>query len=380
MKKLLILFTAVFASISITNSTKTVSAAIEKNVKIFVAGHKGLVGSAILNCLQLDGYNNIITRTSKELDLRDQKAVNDFFESEKPEYVFLAAAKVGGILANSTYPAEFIYNNIMIAANVINAAQKYGVKKLINLGSSCIYPRLAPQPIQEEYLLTGSLEPTNEPYAIAKIAAIKLCSSYNRQFGTNFLSVMPTNLYGSCDNFNFETAHVLPALIRKFYLGACLQNGDFQSIKKNIMNFPIGFGLDEKIRSASNEELTLLLARLGIRSESITLWGTGTIRREFLHVDDLARALVFLMGHYDAADIGEFINLGTGEDLTINELAAIIKKVAHFNGSIIYDSTKPDGSPQKLLNIEKIKKLGWAPQISLEAGIKRVLVHLIDRS
>lgn len=353
---------------------------LEKDAKIFVAGHKGLVGSAIVRCLEQGGYTNIITRTSKELDLRNQQKVNKFFEEEKPTHVFLAAAKVGGILANNTYPADFIYNNLMISTNVISAAQRCGVKKLINLGSSCIYPRLAPQPIQEESLLSGLLEPTNESYAIAKIAAIKLCSAYNKQYGTNFISVMPTNLYGIHDNFNFETAHVLPALIRKFYLGTCLQHGNLEAVRKNLTTFPVGFGHDKNIATYSDSQLVDVLAFFGVRAESITLWGTGTVRREFLHVDDLVRALIFLMKHYNADQIGECINLGTGQDLTINQLADIIKRITNFNGTIIYDATKPDGTPQKLLNIEKIKKLGWVPIISLEDGIKEVLAYLIEPS
>ncbi len=299
------------------------------NSRIYVAGHRGLVGSAIMRKLESDGYTNIAVRTSKELDLRRQIEVEAFFTQEKPDYVFLAAAKVGGILANNTYKAEFIYDNIIIAANVINAAYKAGVKKLLNLGSSCIYPKFAPQPMKEEYLLTGILEPTNEPYAIAKIAAIKLCRYYNEQNGTNFISVMPTNLYGPNDNFDLETSHVLPALIRKFH--------------------------EAKVA----------------KHDSVVLWGTGEPLREFLYVDDLADACVFLMKNYDYSDIGEFINIGTGTDIKIVELAQLIKRITGFEGEIRHDRTKPDGTPRKLLDISRICSLGWGPKTSLEDGIKR---------
>ncbi len=297
--------------------------------KIYVAGHRGLVGSALIKKLKEQGYGQLLVKTSRELDLRRQSAVEDFFEHEKPDYVFLAAAKVGGILANNTYKAEFIYDNIMIAANIINAAYKSGVKKLLNLGSSCIYPKFAPQPMKEEHLLTGILEPTNEPYAISKIAAIKLCRYYNEQFGTNFISVMPTNLYGPNDNFDFETSHVLPALIRKFHEAG------------------------------------------KVNQESVVLWGTGEPYREFLYVDDLADACLFLMKRYDYRDIGEFINIGTGEDIRIKDLAELIKKITGFSGTIKHDTSKPDGTPRKLLDVTRISSLGWKPKIDLEDGIRR---------
>lgn len=301
--------------------------------KIYVAGHRGLVGSAIMRKLESGGHTNIVVKTSKELDLRKQADVEAFFAREKPEYVFLAAAKVGGILANDTYKAEFIYDNIMIAANVINAAYKSGVKKLLNLGSSCIYPKFAPQPMKEEYLLTGVLESTNEPYAIAKIAAIKLCRYYNEQYGTNFISVMPTNLYGPNDNFDLETSHVLPALIRKFH--------------------------EAKIE----------------RRDAVVLWGTGKPMREFLYVDDLADACVFLMNKCDSGDIGEFVNIGTGVDITIADLAQLIKRITGFDGAVRHDHTKPDGTPRKLLDISKIRSLGWEPKTSLEDGIKKTYAY-----
>lgn len=295
--------------------------------KIYIAGHRGLVGSAIVRKLKKEGYNNLVVRSHSELDLTRQEDVEAFFEKERPEYVFLAAARVGGILANSTYKAEFIYDNIMIAANVINTSYKYGVKKLLNLGSSCIYPKYAPQPMKEEYLLSGKLEPTNEPYAIAKIAAIKLCRYYNEQYGTNFISVMPTNLYGPNDNFDLKTSHVLPALIRKFH--------------------------DAKVEG----------------KDKVVLWGTGTPRREFLYVDDLADACLHLMQDYDARDIGEFVNIGTGEDITIKELAELIASIVGFRGDIVWDRDKPDGTPQKLLDVSRINKMGWKARTGLKQGI-----------
>lgn len=288
-----------------------------------------MVGSAIMRKLKSRGCKNIITSTRSELDLTDQHAVNEFFEQEKPEYVFLAAAKVGGILANSTYPAEFIYENLMIEANVIHAAYRTGVKKLLFLGSSCIYPRLAPQPLKEEYLLTGELEVTNEAYAVAKIAGIRLCKHYNQQYGTNFMSVMPTNLYGPNDNFDFETSHVVPALIRKFH----------------------------DAKTGGNPE--------------VVVWGTGSPRREFLHVDDMADACVYLVENYDAADIGEFVNIGVGEDITIREFAELVRDVTGYEGKIVYDTSKPDGTPQKLLDVTKLHALGWQAKIPLKQGIER---------
>ncbi len=307
------------------------------NKKIYIAGHTGMVGSAILRRFQKEGFKNLIFRTSKELDLRNQRAVNDFFEVEKPEIVIIAAAKVGGILANNTYRAEFIYDNLMIESNIIHAAYLNDVEKLIFLGSSCIYPKFAPQPMKEEYLLTGELEKTNEPYAIAKIAGIKLCENYYRQYGCNFYSVMPTNLYGPNDNFDLETSHVLPALIRKFH--------------------------EAKVQSS---------AFSGHRS--VVVWGTGKPRREFLYVDDLADAIHFLLNNIDAKDLYEqgitHLNIGTGEDLPISELAALIKSIVGFEGEIVYDSSKPDGTPRKLLDISRIHSLGWQHKTSLEEGIK----------
>jgi GDP-L-fucose synthase len=333
--------------------------------RIYVAGHRGLVGSALLRRLRERGYERISFRSRKELDLRRQADTEAFFEKERPEYVFLAAAKVGGILANATYKAEFIYDNIAVAANIVHAAHKTGVKKLLNLGSSCIYPKFSPQPMKEEYLLTGVLEPTNEPYAIAKIAAIKLCRYYNEQYGTNFLSVMPTNLYGPHDNFNLETSHVLPALIRKFHLAKLLRQQQYEEIRRDLGRFSTGFNLD------LNPDLGLSLEKLGITSEAVTLWGTGEPYREFLYVDDLAEACIFLMENRDAGDLGEFVNIGKGEDMRIKELASLAKRVVGFGGAIRYDPTKPDGTPRKLLDISRINSLGWAPKTSLNEGVRK---------
>jgi GDP-L-fucose synthase len=344
---------------------------MEKMSKMYVAGHEGLVGSAIVRKLKENGYRNILQRTRKELDLRNQGDIEKFFEQEKPEYVFLAAAKVGGILANSSYKAEFIYDNMMISANVIHSAYTHRVRKLLNLGSSCIYPRLAPQPIKEESLLTGSLEPTNEPYAISKISAIKLCKYYNEQYGTDFISAMPTNLYGHHDNFNLETAHAIPALIRKFHLARLLQSSDYASIEKDIKTRRIGFGLDKKIDTKDRVSVDDNLGLIGIAKDSVILWGSGKPFREFLFVDDLADACVFLMERYDYKDIGEIINIGTGEDLAVNDIAKIVKNVTGFEGGIKYDSSKPDGAPRKLLDISRIKALGWSPKVDLREGIKK---------
>jgi GDP-L-fucose synthase len=298
---------------------------MNKSSKIYIAGHTGLVGSAILRGLQSQGYGNLILRTHQELDLEIQKDVNDFFERERPEYVFLAAAKVGGIYANNTYPADFIYNNLIIETNVIHASYKYGVKKLLFLGSSCIYPRLAPQPMKEEYLLTGELEPTNEPYAIAKIAGIKLCQSFNRQYGTDFISVMPTNLYGPNDNYDPMNSHVLPALISRFH-------------EAKIDKRPF-----------------------------VEAWGTGSPRREFMYSDDMAEACVFLMSNYDGNKI---VNIGTGEDVTIRELGNLIAEVVGYKGGIRWDTTKPDGMPRKVLDVSFLNSLGWKHKTSLKEGLR----------
>jgi GDP-L-fucose synthase len=299
---------------------------MEKNSKIYVAGHRGLAGSAIVRKLKKEGFESLLLRTSSELDLRNQEAVQEFFEQEKPEYVFLAAAKVGGINANNTYPADFIYENLRIQNNVIHQSYKNGVKKLLFLGSSCIYPKNAEQPIKEEYLLSGYLEPTNDAYAIAKIAGLKMCQAYNKQYGCNFISVMPTNLYGPGDNYDLKNSHVLPALLRKFY--------------------------EAKI----NQEPT------------VTVWGSGKPRREFLHADDLASACLFLMEHYDEPEI---INIGVGKDISIGEMAEMIRKISGYEGEIVFDSSMPDGTFRKLLDVTKLHSLGWEPEIGFEEGVRR---------
>ena len=343
---------------------------MDKNSKVYLAGHTGLVGSSILRKLTQDGFNNLVYKRSKELDLRRQKDTEDFFFSEKPDYVFLSAAKAGGILANSTYSAEFIYNNLSIALNVIHSSYKAGVKKLLNLGSSCIYPKLAPQPMKEEYLLSGSLEPTNEAYAVAKISAIKLCRYYNEQYGTNFISVMPSNLYGPNDNFNLETAHVIPALIRKFYLGKLLQKKDFGLIIKDIKTRPLGFNLDNEINLEDEKSIEYNLNKAGIFNDHILLWGTGEVYREFLYVDDLSDACLFLMNNYDYKDIGELINIGTGEDIKLKDLAVMIKAITGYEGDIKHDFSKPDGTQRKLLDVSRIKALVWVAKTTLEEGLK----------
>jgi GDP-L-fucose synthase len=346
---------------------------MEKNSKIYIAGHRGLVGSAILRKLREQGFSTIVTRTSSELDLRRQSDTERFFAQEQPDYVFLAAAKVGGILANNTYKAEFIYDNILIAANVIHAAYTHRVKKLLNLGSSCIYPKFAPQPLKEEYLMTGLLEPTNEPYAVAKISTIKLCRYYNEQYGTNFISVMPTNLFGLHDNFNLETAHVLPALIRKFHLARLFKEKKYGEIEKDAKRFPLGFNISDPSD----------MAKMGITPDYVQLWGTGQPYREFLFADDLADACVFIMKNCNAGSapsfpdnqqsrlsIGEFINIGTGEDITIKALAELVRRIVGYEGEIVWDVSKPDGTPRKRLDVTKISSLGWQPRISLEQGIR----------
>jgi len=352
---------------------------MEKKSKIYIAGHTGLVGSAIVRKLKEKGYSNLIVKEYPALDLSRQQSVEDFFNTEKPDYVFLAAAKVGGILANNTYKADFIYDNLAIAMNVIHAAYKSGVKKLLNLGSSCIYPKLATQPLKEEYLLSDYLEPTNEPYAIAKIAAIKLCRYFNEQYGTNFISLMPTNLYGPNDNFNLETAHVLPSFIRKFYLAKLLSEKKFNSIRKDFASYRLGFGYDSEIMNANDEAIIQLLNKLGITPESVTLWGTGSPYREFLYVDDLADAAVYLMENYDYKNIGELVNVGTGTDTTIREIASSVKIVIGFDGKIQWDPSKPDGTPRKLLDVSRLNQLNWKAKISLEEGVRLAIDWYADK-
>lgn len=307
---------------------------MQLNDKIYIAGHRGMVGGAISRRLKTLGYENLLTRGSAELDLRSQADVNEFFAKEKPDYVFLAAAKVGGIHANNTYRAEFLYDNLMMETNIIHAAWKHGVKKLMFLGSSCIYPKMAPQPLQESSLLTGPLEPTNEPYAIAKIAGIKLCEAYRDQYGCNYISVMPTNLYGIGDNYHPENSHVLPALIRRFH----------------------------EAKEAG--------------APSVTVWGSGTPKREFLFADDLAAACVYLMLHYDEK---ELVNIGTGEDLSIRELAETVKEVVCYEGDIVFDTSKPDGTPRKLMDVSKLHKLGWKHSVELKEGLVQAYADFLHK-
>ncbi|MDR3651670.1 MAG: GDP-L-fucose synthase [Paludibacter sp.] len=352
---------------------------MEKNSKIYIAGHNGMVGSAIKRNLENKGFTNIITRQKDQLDLLNEKSVEQFFNEEKPEYVVLAAAKVGGIVANNTYRAQFIYENLMIQNHVIHQSYKNGVKKLLFLGSSCIYPRMSEQPMREDALLTGVLESTNEPYAIAKIAGIKMCEAYHAQYGCNFISIMPTNLYGQNDNYDLEKSHVLPALIRKMYIGKCLMENDWTKIRADLDKLPIE-GVNG---SFSNEIILKVLSKYGISTinneVNITLWGTGSPMREFLHVDDMADSSVFLLMNYDAPDtIPSHVNSGCGEDLSIKDLSEIVKKSIGYKGKIIWDSTKPDGTPRKLMDVSKLKGLGWQPKISLEDGIKRVISVYIN--
>jgi len=366
---------------------------MNKNSKIYLAGHTGMVGSAIHRKLVEKGYINFIFRTVDELDLTRQKIVEDFFEKEQPEYVFLAAAKVGGIMANNTYRAQFIYENLMIQNNIIHSSYIYGVKKLLFLGSSCIYPKNAPQPLKEEYLLSGELEPTNEPYAIAKISGIKMCENYFRQYGCNFISVMPTNLYGPNDNYNLETSHVLPAIIRKMHLARCLETANWEGIRKDLFMRPIE-GING---NSSDKQILTILNKYGIHSEisdninnsmthhalhvTVFLWGTGKVYREFMHVDDMAAATVYIMESIDVKDLGKsvtnatgqyFLNIGTGEDQTIAEIASLVKSVVGFTGDIRWDTTKPDDTPKKLMDISNLRAIGVTGFLSLEEGIRSV--------
>lgn len=342
-----------------------------------MAGHRGLVGSAIWNDLQQKGYTHLIGRTHKELDLLDGEAVRRFFDEEQPEYVFLAAAFVGGIMANSLYRADFIYKNLQIQQNVIGESYRHGVKKLLFLGSTCIYPREAPQPMKEEVLLTSPLEYTNEPYAIAKIAGLKMCESFNLQYGTNYIAVMPTNLYGPNDNFDLERSHVLPAMIRKVYLAHCLKENRWEDVRRDLDLRPV-----EGVSGAnSDEEILRLLAKYGITSEEIRLWGTGTPLREFLWSEEMADASVFVMEHVDFKDTyrsGEkdirncHINIGTGKEITIRQLAELIVKTIGYQGRLTFDATKPDGTMRKLTDPSKLHALGWHHQIDIEEGVQRM--------
>lgn len=344
---------------------------MEKNSKIYLAGHTGLVGSAIHRKLLESGYTNIITRTSNELDLTRQSDVEKFFMEEKPEYVILAAAKVGGILANSTYPAEFIYKNLMIGLNVIHSAYKYGVKKLLNLGSSCIYPKNAPQPMREEALLSGSLEKTNEAYAIAKISMIELCKFYNKQYGTNFISVMPTNQYGIGDNFDMETAHLLPMILRRFYLAKLLSENNFDRIRVDLKKRKLGFGIDEKLNLDDDKSIEKALNKIGAFRDKVVLWGDGSVYRELMCSDDLADACLYLMETKNFDEIGDFVNITAGNDIKLSKLFELVKDTVGFTGKIEYDKSKPNGTFRKLMDDKKIKKLGWSPKIDIRNGIKK---------
>ena len=348
---------------------------MDKNSKIYVAGHRGLVGSAIVDNLKSKGYSNFLTRTHSELDLTNQQAVADFFQQEKPEYVFLAAAKVGGIVANNVYRADFIHANMMIQNNVIHQSYLNGVKKLLFLGSTCIYPKNAPQPMKEAYLLTDTLEYTNEPYAIAKIAGIKTCESYNIQYGTNFISVMPTNLYGPNDNFDLEKSHVLPALIRKMYLAKMLHEGNFDTII-------------EDLRLNTIEEAKEYLSKFGVYENSVEIWGSGDPKREFLWSKDMADACVFIMENRDFSDTyseeeneirNTHINIGTGKEVSIKELAETIKKTIGFNGELVFNTSKPNGTMRKLTDVSKLNSLGWKHSVELEEGIKKVYDWYVNK-
>jgi GDP-L-fucose synthase len=383
---------------------------VNRSSRIYVAGHNGLVGSAIRTCLEQKGYKNIIFRTFEELDLTNQKATEEFFAAEQPEYVFLAAALVGGIMANNTFRADFIYQNILVQSNVIHSSWKYKVKKLLFLGSTCIYPKNALQPLKEEYLLTSPLEFTNEPYAIAKIAGLKMCESFNLQYNTNFISVMPTNLYGPGDNFNLEKSHVLPALLRKIYLGKCLEDDNWDGIRKDLNKYPI-----EKIsENSAKDHILKTLEKFGIilidgismgglvsdskpgmsdvKRVVVNVWGTGTPLREFMYSPDMAAACVFVMENADIKDIVEmhhqsnrsdfhpphFINIGTGEEVSINELALKIKKLTGYKGEIVFDKSKPDGTMRKTIDISLLKQLGFTHKFDLEAGLKATISAYLD--
>ncbi len=358
---------------------------MNKAAKIYIAGHRGLVGSAILKNLQNKGYSNLVTRTHKELDLVDTASVAEFFAKEQPEYVYLAAAKVGGIIANNTYRADFIYENLMIQNNVIHQSYLHKVKKLLFLGSTCIYPKQAPQPMPENCLMTGVLEYTNEPYAIAKIAGIKMCESYNLQYGTNFISVMPTNLYGPNDNFNLETSHVLPAIIRKIHLAKAFETSNFEVIRQDLQKRPIE-GVDE---NASESEIISILRKYGIvknNDVSLSLWGSGKPMREFLWSEDMADASVFIMEQRNFGDItascrdeitNTHVNIGTGVEISIRQLAIAIQNEIGFKGEIMFDTDKPDGTLRKLTDPSKLHALGWKHTVELEDGIKKMYAHYL---
>lgn len=356
---------------------------LDKNAKIYVAGHRGLVGSAIWNNLKSRGYNNLVGRTHRELDLLNGAAVKEFFDKEQPEAVVLAAAHVGGIMANLTYRADFIYENLQIQQNVIGESFRHGVKKLLFLGSTCIYPRMAPQPMAEECLLTSELEYTNEPYAIAKIAGLKMCESFSLQYGCNYIAVMPTNLYGPNDNFHLENSHVLPAMIRKVYLAKCLNEGNWEAVRRDLNKRPV-----EKIDGSATEgDITTILAKYGIRKESVTLWGTGSPMREFLWSEEMADASVHVLLNVDFKDTYDknqkevrncHINVGTGKELTIREVAEKIVKTIDFKGQLLWDATKPDGTPRKLTDVSKLHRLGWHHKVEIDEGVRRLYEWYVE--
>lgn len=351
---------------------------MNKDSKIYVAGHNGMVGSAILRKLKEEKFQNIITRNSKELDLRNQLATEEFFQNEKPEYVFLAAAKVGGIVANNNYKADFIYDNTAIALNVIHSAFRNKTKRLINLGSSCIYPKHAKQPMTEDQFLTGPLEPTNEAYAIAKITAIKLCRYFNKQYGTEYISLMPTNMYGTGDNYNLEKSHVLPALLRKMLLGKALMEENFEFIWSDFSKNMIGWGLDGNIDYEDKSVAIDIMNKAGINKSSIYIWGSGNPKREFMHSDDLAEACIHFINLKNIKQAGEFLNIGSGIELSIKDLAYMIKEIVGYQGNLDFDSTKPDGTPRKLMDSSLANSLGWKSKIGLKEGIKLVLKDYIN--
>ena len=380
-----------------TTNNQQLTAPLSRDAKVYVAGHLGLVGGGIWRAFERHGYTNLLGRSIDEVDLTNQQAVEEFFAQEKPEVVVLVAAKVGGIQANNTYRGQFIYENLMIELNVIHAAYKHGVKKLLFLGSSCIYPKLAPQPITEEALLTGPLEPTNEPYAIAKIAGIRLCDAYNRQYGTNFISAMPTNMYGPGDNYHPENSHVLPAMIRKMHLAKSLEQGDFDELMRVY-----AYEQRSDVKGQTSEqELLTWLGKSGIsltsdsrastsdpRSVTLALWGSGTPKREFLYSDDLAEACVFLVenANYnemaftdESGTVQSHINVGSGKEATIREMAETVKEVVGFRGEIVWDSSKPDGTPRKLMDSSRINALGWTPKVSLKEGLALAYADFLSR-
>ena len=344
-----------------------------------ICGYKGMVGSTIVNQLKNEGYKNLFLYGSEEIDFRKQTQVEQMFKKIRPEYVFLAAAKVGGIVANNTYKAEFIYDNLAIGLNIIHSAHNVGVKKLLNLGSSCIYPKFSKQPMKEEYLLSGKLEPTNEPYAIAKIAAIQLCKYYNEQYNDNFISIMPSNLYGIKDNYNFETSHVLPAMIRKILLSKFLKEERFDLLEKDIKKRGLGFGYDEKINWNLRSSIKDVLYKLGIFEDKVWFLGTGEVEREFLHVKDLSKACVYFMNNFDFNDIGEFVNVGYGKDISIKDLTILIKNIINHEVKIVFDKRKHlNGTPKKLLDISKALSFGWKSEITLENGIKELVKDYLN--